>query len=175
MTIKNSVISRILTSLNNSIFQIKDNALYQTVKTLINIAKSLNDEIISLGLTVTNITNTIVPSDTVEDLDGTSDAGSELSYSRGDHKHDYGLNSIDYDRIQEISAASRLLGRGTAGGNNVREITLGSNLTMTDNELNSVDSVSADFVVLSDGVVASPTPINDGAGNFIYVGYSAGI
>lgn len=29
-----------------------------------------------------------------------------------------------------------------------------------------------DFVVLSDGVVAGPTPVNDGNGNFIYVAYT---
>lgn len=33
-------------------------------------------------------------------------------------------------------------------------------------------SSSTDYVVLSDGVVAGPSPINDGAGNFIYVAYT---
>lgn len=28
-----------------------------------------------------------------------------------------------------------------------------------------------DHVVLSDGVVAGPTPVNDGAGNFVYIPY----
>lgn len=33
-------------------------------------------------------------------------------------------------------------------------------------------SGSTDYVVASDGVVAGPSPINDGAGNFIYVAYT---
>lgn len=32
--------------------------------------------------------------------------------------------------------------------------------------------VSDDYVVLSDGVIPTPSPVNDGAGNFIYVAYT---
>lgn len=39
-------------------------------------------------------------------------------------------------------------------------------------ENNATPGVTEDYVVLSDGVVATPTPINDGAGNFIYVAYT---
>lgn len=36
----------------------------------------------------------------------------------------------------------------------------------------STPSISEDYVVCSDGVVVTPTPIDDGAGNFIYVAYT---
>jgi len=164
---------RLLSALSNSEFQKKDNALYQTVKNLIKAAQDLNDRSETFAAEITNIINTITPSDTVEDLDGTNDPGTSDSYSRGDHKHDYGINSINYNRIQQVSAASKLLGHGDSGAGDVEEISLGTNLSITGTTLNASGGISSDYVVASDGVVVSPSPINDGAGNFIYVGYTA--
>jgi len=45
---------------------------------------------------------------------------------------------ITYDKMQNVSAASRVLGRGSAGGaGNVEELTLGAGLTMTGTVLSS--------------------------------------
>lgn len=40
-------------------------------------------------------------------------------------------DAVSYAKIQNVSAASKLLGRGDSGSGDVQEITLGSNLTMT--------------------------------------------
>lgn len=59
---------------------------------------------------------------------------------------------------------------------NSRQLLAGVNVTFDDTVANertiNVTASSADYVVLSDGVVAGPTPVNDGAGNFIYVAYT---
>ena len=48
----------------------------------------------------------------------------------------YANSSVTYAKIQDVSAASRLLGRGTAGGNVVREISFGTNISMTGDVIN---------------------------------------
>lgn len=41
-------------------------------------------------------------------------------------------DAVTYAKMQDVSSASRLLGRGSAGGSgNVEEIVIGTNLTMT--------------------------------------------
>lgn len=61
---------------------------------------------------------------------------------------------------------------------NSRQLIAGSNVSFDDTIVNqrtvnvSIPAISMDHVVASDGVVAGPSPINDGAGNFIYVGYT---
>lgn len=87
MALQRTVISNLLKTLNNSQLQKTDNAAYQTIKNLI---KNLSDVSIEGSANVaeiTNIINNITASNTVEALDGVSDAGVSTQYSRGDHKH----------------------------------------------------------------------------------------
>lgn len=46
-------------------------------------------------------------------------------------------SAVTYAKMQAVGGASRLLGRGTAGGTPVREITLGSGLTMSSDVLSA--------------------------------------
>lgn len=165
--------SRLLASLANSQTQKSNNALYQVVKGLIEASQLFERAFNSIGITPASGGGSgVIPvaADAVEDLDGTNNPGVLDTYSRGDHKHDYGLNSIDYDRIQAVSAASRLLGRGTAGGSNVREISVGSGLTFAGNVLSASATPTTDHVVASDGA-NPPSPVDDGNGNFMYIPY----
>lgn len=153
--------ARLLASLTNSQFQKENNALYKVIADLIRGAQNFEDAFNSIGISTTGgggggaIPS---PSNTVEDLDGTNDPGVSLEYSRGDHKHDYGVNSIDYNRIQQVSGGGKVLGRAVgAGAGDVTELDIETDL--------------ADHVVMSDGSIP-PVPMDDGGANFIYVTYT---
>lgn len=59
-------------------------------------------------------------------------------------------NAVTYSKMQDVSAASRLIGRGSASAGDPEEITLGTNLAMSTTTLNA-QSVS------TSGVGTSPT------------------
>lgn len=164
-------LARLLASLNGSKIQSQNNSLYQTIKGLIDAVREFQVSLSATAITEI-IEGVITPSDTVADLDGSNVPGVSLLYSRGDHKHDYGPNSVAYGDIQAVSAASRLLGRGTAGGSNIREISLGTGLSMAADVLSATAVSSVDHVVMSDGATPTPSPVDDGFGNFIYIPYT---
>jgi hypothetical protein len=68
-------------------------------------------------------------------------------------------DNVTYAKIQNVSAASRLLGRGSAGGaGDVEEVTLGTNLSMSGTTLNATGGG-----VSSIGTINSQTKSADGA------------
>lgn len=73
---------------------------------------------------------------------------------------DVNNDQITYAKIQNVSAISRLLGRGSAAGvGDVEEITLGTNLAMSGTTLNASGGGGGNFFQTSiDFGTASPTP-----------------
>lgn len=68
-------------------------------------------------------------------------------------------DAVNYAKMQNVSAASRLLGRGSAGGaGDVEEVTLGTNLSMSGTTLNATGGG-----VSSIGTINSQTKSADGA------------
>ena len=55
-------------------------------------------------------------------------------------------DAVTYAKIQNVSAASKLLGRGDSGSGDVEEITLGSGLTMTGTTLSAPTGGSGDVI-----------------------------
>lgn len=69
-------------------------------------------------------------------------------------------NAVTYAKMQAVSAASRLLGRGTAGTSAVREISLGTGLSMSGDTLNATPgSASVDVQTFeANGTWNNPSP-----------------
>ncbi|HVK13353.1 MAG TPA: hypothetical protein VM597_31655, partial [Gemmataceae bacterium] len=71
-------------------------------------------------------------------LAGPTSGGPSTPTFRGIAVSDIANSLITYAKIQDVSAASRLLGRGSASGSGVaQEITLGANLSMSGTTLNA--------------------------------------
>ena len=113
-----------------------------------------------------------------------------------DHVHTNDISDavVTYVKIQDVSAASRLLGRGDSGAGDVEEIILGTNLTMAGTTLNAAGGyyeIQEDGVPLiqrqdlnftgtgvtcSDvgGVTQCNIPGSSGSGNFVEVSVDFG-
>lgn len=64
-------------------------------------------------------------------------------------------DTITYAKMQPISAASRLLGRGDSGAGDVQELNLGSGLAIVGTELSST-ATSSNWDILTDGDLIEP-------------------
>ncbi len=81
-------------------------------------------------------------------------------------------DGITYAKIQNVTAASRLLGRGSSGGSgDVEELTLGSGLTLTGTVLAASGGAGAGsaWSVLTTGNPTTPELVFDSAGDVIMI------
>ena len=160
--------SRLLQTLNNSKILQENNALYQTIRGLILSVEKLkngtNDNEAAIAELII-----AAPSDSVEDLDATNNAGVSEEYSRGDHKHGYVDNTIASAKLIDTAVTP-----GTYGdASNVGQFTVNSKGQLTSAiNVPITGAGSADYVVMSDGATPTPAPTDDGFGNFIYIAYT---
>jgi len=162
--------ARIKAALANSRIQSENNALYQCIFQLIDAQKKFQDLVLSMfagtefGDLIQNISNLTGNIELQGDVVGGPSPSPVSTTIQPD--------VVTYAKMQNVSAASRLLGRGSlAGAGDVEEILLGSGLTMTDKTLSASGFSSTDYVVMSDGNTP-PAPMDDGNGNFIYTTYT---
>lgn len=91
----------------------------------------------------------------------------DVTASAGSNATTIANDAVTYAKMQNVSAASKLLGRGSAAGaGDVEEITIGSGLTLTGTSL-SASAGSGSAVDVEEGgvgVVGSATAINFGTG-----------
>jgi hypothetical protein len=127
----------------------KDNpALYQAIHELIKSSAALETTVIQNQQIVAGIASSIVPSNSVAALDGTSNAGLSNQYSRGDHKHS------DANRPTDDEKAALIGSFGTPSASN-------KYVTEDDPEFNIIWSV------LTNGNPSSPELVFDSAGDVI--------
>lgn len=151
-------LSRLQSVLMTSGIQTSNNALYQVISQLINELKSIEA---ALLVRISNI-DTGAISALHDDVAATGP---------GDVSATIQPNVVTYAKIQAVSAASKLLGRGTAGGSNVREISIGSNLTIAGDTLDGIAPAPLiqTFVTSNDetGTLANSRQMIDGEHNTV--------
>jgi hypothetical protein len=72
----------------------------------------------------------------------------DVTASAGSNTTTIANNAVSYAKMQDVSAASKLLGRGDSGNGDVQEITLGTGLSMSGTTLNG--SGASTFLDLTD-------------------------
>jgi hypothetical protein len=85
---------------------------------------------------------------------------------------DLANDAVTYAKMQNVSAASRLLGRGNSGAGDPQEITLGSGLSMTGTTLSSSGGSSTDRTLLT-GFGAATTASQTGVQMWRTIGFGA--
>jgi hypothetical protein len=174
--------ARILSTLNNSKEITKKDGAYQAIKQLIEGQKKFQQLILDMfagttfGDELAIIINMLGSGiELTGDVTGGPSASPVATTIANDAVTTAKIinDAVTYAKMQNVSAASRLLGRGSAAGSgNVEEITLDGTLALTGTVLGVISAaVSVDHVVLSDGN-NPPAPVDDGAGNFVYVAYT---
>lgn len=78
----------------------------------------------------------------------------DVSSSAGSLTLTIASNSVTYSKMQDVSAASKLIGRGDSGAGDPQEITLGANLSMTGTTLSATSGSS---VTVSDDTTQNVT------------------
>lgn len=138
--------------------------------TLAKMADIATDSLIGRDTASTGVPENILLNATLE-MDGAGNLQraaltGEVTASAGSNTTTIANDAVTYAKMQNVSAASRLLGRGDSGSGDVEEITLGSGLTMTGTSL-SASAGSGSAVDVEEGgvgVVGSATAINFGTG-----------